>query len=139
MTIVDQIAKVAETIRHCGDYGECFWNEKTKTVLWVGGDSDFQGDFGYSDLEGLKQALFSIDGVEHFELACEELPYNEDSGALKNGYIEVEYSQRPNNLFLYEWEKNNYKRRGREMPVYIHEIWCKALGIKVPEDPNLGI
>jgi hypothetical protein len=87
MTPEEQIAQVASTIIHCGDYGQCFWNEKTKTIHWVGGDSDFpsktyQDDYNahYTTHEDAIACFMAIPGVENLVIADEYFPagFDED-------------------------------------------------------------
>lgn len=98
--VVEQIGKVASTILHCGDYGQCFWNAAEKKVWWTGGDSDFQTDLGYSDWDETLAAFKAIDGVEEVELADEYNPFDLDED--ESPWIEVEYDQTRQRIFELE-------------------------------------
>lgn len=39
---IEKIKKFANTIKHCGDYGELYINTGENGVFWVAGDADFE-------------------------------------------------------------------------------------------------
>ena len=83
--IKEEISLKASHIKHCGDYGQCYYNEKTKEVAWVPGDAD--GEPEYDSMDDIKMAL-KIPGIKEVVIEDSEYdPYRDNS----------------------EWEKIDYK------------------------------
>lgn len=105
MSVEAQIAETASTIRHCGDYGQCFWNPNLKKVHWVGGDSDFpsrgyedQGDMTLTAYEDAQERFLAIPGVEEIELADGWYPDEDEPG-----WVEISYDNSEQQISEIEW------------------------------------
>lgn len=104
VSVEEQIAEVAATILHGGDYGQCLWNPSLKKVHWVGGDSDFPSR-GYEDdyefpvtcYEDAQERFLAIPGVEAVELADEWYPDENE------GWVEISYDDSASRIGQIEW------------------------------------
>src|ERR1017187_10313610 len=98
--IITNIKNFAKTIKHCGDYGETFYNSKTKQIHWAGGDGD-----GYNDpetlptdpeyltpFEEIESGFMAIEGVDSVVIADEYFPGendDEDQNGISDDWKEV--------------------------------------------------
>lgn len=92
INVEEQLISFAKTIRHCGDYGRLFWNEKTGHVWLVLGDSDGETEYGYSDFTYIENGFKKIPGVKSVDIEGESFPYDEDSdgdSVLSSGYKDL--------------------------------------------------
>lgn len=125
--IEHQIAAVASTIRHDGDYGECLWSPEQGKVFWVGGDGDFDVERGHTGYEEAIARFMAIDGVNEVEIEAETSPIDSpDAGGVDddgNHWLPISYDRRPNNRFLYEEMLASYAGRGEPVPSYVHQIF----------------
>lgn len=71
---IEEIKRFANTIKHCGDYGELWVNEDIKTVVWVAGDADFEVEDGHTSWQDVEAGFLRCDGVDIFEFGDEDSP-----------------------------------------------------------------
>jgi hypothetical protein len=76
MDLEAKLIKAARSIKHCGDYGQLYFNPRSKAVHWTMADSD--GDPEYSSSDEIRQ-LLKLPGITHVELGDEWSP-DEDDG-----------------------------------------------------------
>ena len=78
---VDAIIAYAKTIKHCGDYGDAFWNAEEGHVWWNCADSDGSGgpddEDNFTDLGEIEAKFSAIPGVNKVSVEAEASPSSE--------------------------------------------------------------
>lgn len=69
---ITRIEEVAKSIKHCGDYGQCYWNPNDGTIFWNMGDAD--GPPEYDSQDEIEQKFLAIPEVEKVEFGDEQGP-----------------------------------------------------------------
>lgn len=76
---IEEIKQFADTIRHCGDYGELWVNEGVGGVYWVCGDADGpEAEENHTDFDDIENGFLAIEGVKTVEIEAECGPYNKE-------------------------------------------------------------
>lgn len=92
---------VLDPVRHCGDYGEAFFNELTGEIHLTMGDSDGNEEEGFTPFPIIHDLAMSVPGVQKVTIADEYSPDVDD----EPGWIEI-------GTFGQEWYKGQaYPRR----------------------------
>lgn len=89
--VFEKLQEVADSIKHCGDYGQCYWNAQDGTVFWNMGDAD--GPPEYDGQDEIRAKFLTIPEVKDVEFGDESGPpggwYQIASEPLdKNNYFE---------------------------------------------------
>jgi hypothetical protein len=82
-TFYKKVLRAANTIAHCGDYGDVYWNPKTKTIWWNAADSDGNVKDGYDSMDMIREKFMSIEGVKKVQIEAEAYPPQNE------GWIEI--------------------------------------------------
>jgi hypothetical protein len=87
----EDLIAAANQITHNGDYGELFWNPKTKAVCLV------LGDWGPEDpeFEECLALLQNVPGVGQAELSAETLPFDDEEAPEVHGWISLGVRGKP--------------------------------------------
>lgn len=72
-----RMIEVAKKIKHCGDYGDLYWNPKTKAVWLVLGDADGDEECGGTPFDEIKKLFFQA-GAKDVEIEAEADPGDYD-------------------------------------------------------------
>ena len=70
-----QLKQAAAKIKHCGDYGQLYFNVRTKEVFWCAADSD--GGEPLTTIDEIK-ALLKLPGVSKVQVEAECSPDEDD-------------------------------------------------------------
>ena len=97
---LEGISQIAAEWRASGDGQGPYYNLAKRSVLWVGGDSDFQPELGYSEWEPMEHALLALPGVSEVLLKAEISPEDDEEGEWE-GYTAVPYQP---SLAVRQWE-----------------------------------
>ena len=113
--IVKQLLRIANTISHNGDYGDLYWNPKTKTVWWVSADGDGNLEDGYDTPDMIKEKLMSVKGVKKVEVEAEGYPTGDDWFAITQETVPVvkkkDFSSWREKLQVKSWTDESQKQR----------------------------
>lgn len=87
--MMQALAEVADTINHCPDYGECYWNETTGDVWWEACDGDLAAagegadptlfPSGDTSAEDVTSRFMAVDGVLTVTIEAENPPPDDGS------------------------------------------------------------
>lgn len=77
-----QLKDAAKTIKHCGDYGLLYMNDKGD-VFWTCGDAD--GENGTHNEDEIRDIFSKVDGIGKIEIEAECMPNDDD------GYVRIKY------------------------------------------------
>jgi hypothetical protein len=80
---IGRLQAYAQTIKHCGDYGQTYWNHETGVAFFVGGDSDGDVTQGYTDFDEIRERFAAVPGVTAVEIEAEWTPPGADQNVTR--------------------------------------------------------
>jgi hypothetical protein len=90
MTIEEDLVTALRDVKHCGDYGNLWWQPGTGTAFLNMGDADGQEEFGWTAFDTIETLLRAVPGVEHVIFGDEQDPTPEE-GWMDLGVVGQEY------------------------------------------------